>query len=311
VLQGAWALLLGRWAGEDDVVFGATRAGRAGSVAGADRMVGCLINTLPVRVRLSGEQPVGAWLQALRDRERAVRPHDQAPLMAVQGWSEVGAGQPLFESLVVYDHQVLDSQMRAQGEAFAGRRFRLIERTNYPLTLYAYGEPGLVLKLAYDEPRFDAALAGGCSPAWRTCSKPWRRMPTRRWPACSCCRRRKRALLHEWNDTATPYPDQLCIHQAIEAQAASAARRRRGGVPRPDHQLRRAQQPRQPPGLPPAGPRRRSRRAGGLVRRARHRADGRPAGDPQGRRGVPAAGSGLSARAPRVHDRGRRRRRCC
>jgi non-ribosomal peptide synthetase component F len=45
-------------------------------------------------------------------------------------------------------------------------------------------------------------------------------MPMRRWPACSCCRRRKRGLLHEWNDTATPYPDQLCIHQAIEAQAA-------------------------------------------------------------------------------------------
>jgi hypothetical protein len=62
--------------------------------------------------------------------------------MAVQGWSEVGPGQPLFESLVVYDHSVLDSQMQAQGEAFAGRHFRLVERTNYPLTLYAYGEPG-------------------------------------------------------------------------------------------------------------------------------------------------------------------------
>ena len=35
VIQGAWALLLGRWSAEQDVVFGATRAGRAGSVDGS------------------------------------------------------------------------------------------------------------------------------------------------------------------------------------------------------------------------------------------------------------------------------------
>lgn len=223
VVQGAWAALLARWAGEDDVVFGATRAGRAGTVAGATEMVGCLINTLPVRVRLPADQPISEWLQALRDSERAVRPHDQSPLMAVQGWSEVGAGQPLFESLVVYDHQILDGQMRALGEAFGHRRFRLIERTNYPLTLYAYGESGLVLKLAYDTPRFDAALADRLVAGLVTLLETLVATPEAPLSALQLLSQAEaQQLLHTWNDTAVEFPAELCIHQAIEAQAARA-----------------------------------------------------------------------------------------
>ena len=49
LLQGAWALLLGLYAGTEDVVFGATRACRRSSVPGAASTIGLLINTLPVR----------------------------------------------------------------------------------------------------------------------------------------------------------------------------------------------------------------------------------------------------------------------
>ncbi len=47
LLQGAWALLLSRYSGEENVVFGTTRAGRHGSCEGAESMVGLLINTVP------------------------------------------------------------------------------------------------------------------------------------------------------------------------------------------------------------------------------------------------------------------------
>ncbi|MEP7122425.1 MAG: condensation domain-containing protein, partial [Byssovorax sp.] len=50
LVQGAWALLLARYSGEDDVLFGATVSGRGAPVPGIDRMVGLFINTLPVRV---------------------------------------------------------------------------------------------------------------------------------------------------------------------------------------------------------------------------------------------------------------------
>lgn len=219
VVQGAWGLLLGRWSGEQDVVFGATRAGRAGTVERTAEMVGCFINTLPVRVRLNEGLAVGDWLAALRDSEKAVRPHDQTPLMAIQGWSEVGAGQPLFESIIVFDRLTLDGQMKALGDAFAERHFELHERTNYPLTLYAYGESALVLKLAYDEPRFDAALAerlvAGLTHVLEALAED-AAAPISGIQLMSAADLQQ--VLHDWNDTTVDFPHDTCIHQAIEMQ---------------------------------------------------------------------------------------------
>ena len=49
VLQGVWAQLLMWLTGQHDVVFGAAVSGRPAEVAGAESMVGLMINTVPVR----------------------------------------------------------------------------------------------------------------------------------------------------------------------------------------------------------------------------------------------------------------------
>ena len=49
VLQGLFAVLLGRLTGRDDVVFGVTVSGRPPELDGVERMVGLFINTVPLR----------------------------------------------------------------------------------------------------------------------------------------------------------------------------------------------------------------------------------------------------------------------
>jgi natural product biosynthesis luciferase-like monooxygenase protein len=221
LVQGAFALLLARMSGESDVVFGATRAGRATSVPDADGIVGLFIATLPVRVTLRPEQSLADWLRALRASERETRPHEHTPLVELQGWSELRSGAPLFESLLVFDHALLDSQMRAKGPAYANRRFRLHERTNYALTLYAYAEPRLLLKLAFDEPRFDADAAGRMLEHLAHLLAEIARDPAQPLGAVSLLSAAERErLVCEWNDTAAEYPRDVCVHQLIEAQAA-------------------------------------------------------------------------------------------
>jgi natural product biosynthesis luciferase-like monooxygenase protein len=220
IVQGAWALLLSRYSGETDVVFGATRAGRGTSVAGARSMVGLFINTLPVRVRIPAEGSVSAWLSNLHAQERAVRSFEHTPLVDVQRWSGVAPGQPLFESLVVFENSLLDSQLRAEGGAFSQRSFRLHERTNYPLALYAYAEPELLLEIAYDHPRFDdetalrmlgqlgALLEGMAADPERSTGK----LPLLTEPE-------RVRLLEEWNATARDVPQSACVHELIRDQA--------------------------------------------------------------------------------------------
>ena len=57
-VQAAWAILLGRLTGRDDVVFGVTVAGRPPEIAGIETMVGLFINTLPLRVKLPPAKPL-------------------------------------------------------------------------------------------------------------------------------------------------------------------------------------------------------------------------------------------------------------
>jgi hypothetical protein len=86
LVQGAWALLLSRYAGEEDVVFGATVAGRPAELEGVERMVGVFINTLPVRARVAPRAPVGAWLRGLQEQGAETRQYEHSPLARVQGW---------------------------------------------------------------------------------------------------------------------------------------------------------------------------------------------------------------------------------
>src|SRR5262249_9591351 len=57
LMQGAWSLLLGRYSGQESVVFGTSVSGRPAGLAGVESMVGLFINTLPVRVHVREEQP--------------------------------------------------------------------------------------------------------------------------------------------------------------------------------------------------------------------------------------------------------------
>ena len=149
VVQGAWALLLHHYSRETDVVFGATRACRRGSIRGTEAMVGLLINTVPVRVPVNRATPLQGWLTGIKDDWRSVREHEFTPLALIQQWSDVPRGQPLFNTLVVFEHQTLDGMMRERGGPWATRRVEYHGQTNFDVTLTAYGGRVLHLRLGF------------------------------------------------------------------------------------------------------------------------------------------------------------------
>ena len=104
-IQAAWAILLGRLTGRDDVVFGITVAGRPPETAGIESMVGLFINTLPLRVRLAPDQPLGSLLAQLQDRQSALMAHQHVGLAEIQGLAGLGE---LFDTLVVFENYPVD-----------------------------------------------------------------------------------------------------------------------------------------------------------------------------------------------------------
>ena len=162
LVQGAWALVLSRYSGQQDVVFGATVSGRPPELKGVEEMVGIFINTLPVRVRVAPEMPVADWLWRLQKEQLESRQYEYSSLTRIQGWSEVKRGSPLFQSIVVFENfpGTTSSSLPAnQGEPGRGEiRYRILVKESYPLTLAADPGPQLLLEIKYDTSLFYAAV---------------------------------------------------------------------------------------------------------------------------------------------------------
>jgi len=154
VAQAAWGLLLSRYAGERDVVFGATLSGRPAELPHVEFMLGLFINTLPVRVRIGEKDLLGAWLRQLQTLQAELREYEYSPLVQVQEWSELPAGTPLFDSILVFENYPVDSS----GEWSHGLRISNVqshERTNYPLTLIVVPGKQISVRALYDGGRFE------------------------------------------------------------------------------------------------------------------------------------------------------------
>ncbi len=157
VLQGAWAMLLGRHSGTDDVVFGTVVSGRPAELTGVEAMVGLFINTLPVRVTLPAAEQVGPWLHRCQGDSAEMREYEYSPLVEVQGWSSVPRGTALFDSIFLFENYKKDSPLEELCTSLQLTDVQWFERHNFPLA--ALGIPGeqMMLKLIYQTERYSAA----------------------------------------------------------------------------------------------------------------------------------------------------------
>ncbi len=157
LVQTAWALLVHGLTGRDDVVFGATVAARPAAVEGVERIVGLLMNTVPVRVRLDAAEPLDALLTRVQREQSALIDHHYTGLAELNRL----AGVPeLFDTSIVVETAPVDRgalhallpDLRISGIDDSD----MPEGTHYPLSLAAF--PGEQLRLELNH-RLDAFTA--------------------------------------------------------------------------------------------------------------------------------------------------------
>ncbi|MCS7481004.1 amino acid adenylation domain-containing protein [Umezawaea endophytica] len=155
VMQGCWAVLLGRLTGKRDVAFGAVSSGRPAELPGMESMVGLFLNTLPVRVRLDPKTSLADLLARLQEDQFDLAPHHHLGLAEVQ--QSVGIGE-LFDTVVSfhnYPHDVDDLSDLIPGVRVLGADGRLV--AEYPFGLMVYPGKRLRLLAQYRSDSFDQA----------------------------------------------------------------------------------------------------------------------------------------------------------
>ena len=104
LIYSAWAILLSRYSGEPEVVFGSLVSGRPPSITGVESMVGMFFNTLPVRFTVPEETSLLSWLEKFQQKHAELQQYAYTPLAEIQKWGELDQGRALFDSVVAFQN---------------------------------------------------------------------------------------------------------------------------------------------------------------------------------------------------------------
>jgi amino acid adenylation domain-containing protein len=215
----AWGILLQRYCGCEDVIFGTVVSGRSADIKGIEDMVGLFINTIPLRVQSAPDAKlidiVTAAEAVLRRREE----FEHTPLAEIGSYSTVGGGGSLFDTIVGIENYPLDNRLMPEGCLLSINSYSMMETTHYDLSvgIMLFNEieikfsfkPGLLEKEAIEK------LAIHFKRIIQTMlEKPG--MALSQLEIIS--NEEKNRVLYEFNDTAAEYPEDKTIHQLFEEQ---------------------------------------------------------------------------------------------
>ncbi len=154
VLQGGWAQVLMWLTGQDDVAFGAVVSDRPADVAGAESMLGLLINTVPVRARITSASTTADLLDQLQNAHNHSLEHQHLGLSEIH---RATGHQRLFDTVFVYENYPTDAAALSSEDGLTITGIANRDYYHYPLTVQALPGSELEVHVQYRADVFDAA----------------------------------------------------------------------------------------------------------------------------------------------------------
>ncbi|MCZ8520301.1 MULTISPECIES: non-ribosomal peptide synthase/polyketide synthase [Paenibacillus] len=223
LMQTAWGLVLQRYNGSRDVVFGSVVSGRPAEIPGIESMVGLFINTVPVRVRTEAGDTFAEVMRRQQELFLGGHAHDSYPIYEIQAQSE--QKQDLLSHIMVFENYPVEEHLEEKG-AGDGAEFeitdvQMFEQTNYDFNLIVL--PGANMQVLY---RYNARvyeresverIQGHLAQILEgVAADPGIRVDELELITPE----EKDQIMDVWGDTAAPYPREVTIHGMFEAQAS-------------------------------------------------------------------------------------------
>ncbi|MBD2767188.1 amino acid adenylation domain-containing protein [Hymenobacter sp. BT664] len=220
VFEALWGLVLQRYSGKDDVVFGRVTAGRPAELVGVEQIVGLFLNTVPQRVSRQGSATFLDLLAKLRDQSLRMQPHEYVGLADIQQQSPL-KGQ-LLDHLVVFENYPAGSGAEGPAEEFTLQLEQGVEQTNYDFTVAAIPGEELTIRLEYNASQYSEALVGYIAAYLEHLAHTIAQEPgiALNSPSLTALLPQEQTLLQQVNATQVAYPDNKTVQQVFEEQAA-------------------------------------------------------------------------------------------
>lgn len=220
VLLAAFKVLLFRLSAQEDVTVGVPFANR--NPRETEALIGCFLNTLPLRTSLAGNPTFAELLQ--RVKATVLEAHDHADLPFEHLVQLLPTGRDLSRSPWFQYFFQLRNVPRERIEAGPVRSEMAALPTGtakFTISLHVDEEDGeLACDWEYDTALFDAETIDRMAARWETLLRGIIAQPESRVAALPLLPEDERRLLAEWNQTEAEYPRERCVHHLFEEQAA-------------------------------------------------------------------------------------------
>ncbi|WP_062060637.1 non-ribosomal peptide synthetase [Aquimarina longa] len=133
IMQGAWALLLSRYTGNNCVSLGVTVSGRPAELENSENRIGLYINTIPLCTTIQKGMTISEWLVALQSNHTLCREHQYTSLANIQSLSPIKGD--LFNTIMVFENYPVSETLSTAEALLELDTIEIKEQTNYPLAL--------------------------------------------------------------------------------------------------------------------------------------------------------------------------------
>ena len=221
VISTAYAILLMRYGGQSDVVFGVPTANRDRPV---EHLAGLFINMVPVRAQFDGAVPFVEALAKVRSSMAAAFERQHVPFEKVVeaiGPPRDPSRNPMFQTMLSYRWLEVGSA-RQEGLEIRSERWPFTGRAQNDVTLLLEKDEDAVRgRFEYASDLFAAETVRRLANSFETLLRSIAANPRTTVDALVLLSDEERQrLLVEWNATDAAYASDRCVHQLFEAQAA-------------------------------------------------------------------------------------------
>ncbi|MCO4850630.1 non-ribosomal peptide synthase/polyketide synthase [Bacillus vallismortis] len=221
LIQTLWGILLQKYSGSQDVIFGNVVSGRPAEIPGVEQMIGLFINTIPVRIRCDEDSSFSDMMQMVQQNALASQSYDTYPLYEIQAQTE--QKQNLIDHIMIFENYPIGQQVEEAGRydtELNVMNFHMQEHSHYDLNVVVIPGKQLAIHFGFNENEYEKSEVERICGHFEQLMQQVLKQPSVKLDELELLtQQEKEDLLSRFQSVGKKYQREQTIHEWFEEQA--------------------------------------------------------------------------------------------
>ncbi|QOQ56761.1 non-ribosomal peptide synthase/polyketide synthase [Bacillus amyloliquefaciens] len=221
LIQTVWGILLQKYSGSPDVVFGSVVSGRPPEIPEVEQMIGLFINTIPVRIRCDEDSSFADTMQMVQQKALASQAYDTYPLYEIQ--AQTDQKQNLIDHIMIFENYPIGQQVAEAGHHDTElniTNFHMQEHSHYDLNVVVIPGEQLAVHFGFNENEYEKSDVERLRGHFEQLMQQVLQQPSVKIEDLELLsQQEKEHLLSDFQSGGMQYPREQTIHELFEEQA--------------------------------------------------------------------------------------------